>query len=801
MALDFEFPGRQDSDWDGARTRQTVLMTRSAEWVQSAFSCSFDLNGITLIAPNRDFPYEGLLVYADGEHWKFIDCIAVAVESQDGTPVALVQDSSKPAVRVNPWCITYRYRCVLPGGRCELPLSVTYRLHSVGSPDAVTGSVELDFPQAATQGKPHLVPMIVPMVDLRHMYGNTELDCYQFETRDERDRKTVSITAYNRNLSFHFDGGQIERFPSPETLRWHYRLGVGQRTETIAPETRVRTTTFVGEEKAITGFFGYRPPLDNTNCQVTFFIECRLADGPSVASLTELERLRRESIQRDDSQARQVQSLFPIAADPPIRHAIHGRIVGLTKFKTLLRNDQVPGGALVPHAGAWWFRTAWFRDAFEGILSSLKTLMAIPEERDIVREVIRFALSSQDDATGLIPNRIPEFRNEPTDYRSADASLLCFLAAEGFLRLNWEESLAAEVVEAAMKMVTRFAERGSTERDSIEPDGPPRIHPQTGLVLTAAHHSWIDTRNLCVEHAGRQLQGLPNRFSPDFVRALLDHLESPRDPTSVFLSPHFFLPEINAQWISVLKGLVWTTSAVDAGRAVHCVATSKWYPFRETATAFLKQARSNYIATFWNKRIGYLFNAVYEDRALADVIECEASVTAAALLGEEFFTPRHLQGIWTCVKHALTLARRGDAALANGHFTGAGKYRASRQGSWSPLGLLVKNESARTYYDDRQYHGGVMWLRSTHYLVQLLRMIGKQELARDILLNVLDHQMAEGAVFYNHELLSPPVGNNPEAREATAHNPVPVKNPIQFWSQWCDQMVEVFGNRESACEK
>ena len=43
---------------------------------------------------------------------------------------------------------------------------------------------------------------------------------------------------------------------------------------------------------------------------------------------------------------------------------------------------------------------------------------------------------------------------------------------------------------------------------------------------------------------------------------------------------------------------------------------------------------------------------------------------------------------------------------------------------WRPFGILVKNEAFRTFYDDGQYHGGVMWLRSTHYLVKLLRMIG-----------------------------------------------------------------------------
>jgi hypothetical protein len=56
--------------------------------------------------------------------------------------------------------------------------------------------------------------------------------------------------------------------------------------------------------------------------------------------------------------------------------------------------------------------------------------------------------------------------------------------------------------------------------------------------------------------------------------------------------------------------------------------------------------------------------------------------------------------------------------------------------------------------------------------------------------------MSEGAVFYNHELFSRPAGNNPCPDPHTHLNPVPVKNPIQFWSQWCDPVMEYFGKGE-----
>ena len=52
--------------------------------------------------------------------------------------------------------------------------------------------------------------------------------------------------------------------------------------------------------------------------------------------------------------------------------------------------------------------------------------------------------------------------------------------------------------------------------------------------------------------------------------------------------------------------------------------------------------------------------------------------------------------------------------------------------------------------------------------------------------------MSEGALFYNQELFSRPCGNNPAPDERTRRNPVPVKNPIQFWSQWCDPYIRFF---------
>ena len=82
-----------------------------------------------------------------------------------------------------------------------------------------------------------------------------------------------------------------------------------------------------------------------------------------------------------------------------------------------------------------------------------------------------------------------------------------------------------------------------------------------------------------------------------------------------------------------------------------------------------------------------------------------------------------------------------------------------------PFGVLVKNDHPREpYYGDGQYHATVLWPRSLPYLIRLLEMtrdLDDRLMIGDLLVNTLDHQMSEGAVFYTHELFSLPLGNNP----------------------------------------
>jgi hypothetical protein len=53
---------------------------------------------------------------------------------------------------------------------------------------------------------------------------------------------------------------------------------------------------------------------------------------------------------------------------------------------------------------------------------------------------------------------------------------------------------------------------------------------------------------------------------------------------------------------------------------------------------------------------------------------------------------------------------------------------------------------------------------------------------------MLDHQQNESAVMYNSELFSLAIGKNPAGIES--ENPLPVKNPIQLWSQWVQPYID-----------
>ncbi|HUV03350.1 MAG TPA: amylo-alpha-1,6-glucosidase [Desulfobacteria bacterium] len=379
-------------------------------------------------------------------------------------------------------------------------------------------------------------------------------------------------------------------------------------------------------------------------------------------------------------------------------------------------------GEFFYEAGDFWFRTPWFRDLFEGIINNIETLIRLGDAEKI-KKIILHSFDYQD-SSGRIPNRFPERKTEDLDYNNADATFLAFIAAGELLKRDWDADFAAWILERAAFTIARFKQN---DMDTL--NGAPVIHVN-GLVSVVPWHSWTDSKRT-VEIAGGKTE-VSVRIPDSWLGEVGDEAE--------LNTPRYLLPEINAQWIKMLSC---------------CVKLAKMTGTQhETFSALLEEARANFKRVFWDATENNLYYLV----TLAgkqDTTPGSPAVVAFSLLADEaVFTNDELVNFIRNVKRNLLVERNG-----------------------LPFGILVKQSPKRTYYGDEEYHEAMVWPRDTPYLIRLLRYCGEREkeTVDGILKSNLDHQMNECFVFYNSELFSPDNGAV-----------VPVKNPVQFWSQWVD---------------
>jgi glycogen debranching enzyme len=611
------------------------------------------------------------------------------------------------------------------------------------------------------------------------MYSDSAFGNYQF-TNEFEEHRLFHISNYNRHLTFYLPSGDLSAFESPQLLNWRYKLGVGSRREVYSHERGSTVTVFEGEEKIIGALFSLR--LTPSEGQRAFKISfaCGLSGETKRPSIFEIQSIAEATRKKNQQEIEEIEAFFPLPEVLKFRDAVWARIVGLTKFESYVPVARTGEYALCPTAGAWWFKTPWYRDVFEGLLNSFETLMRLPRSATSMKEIISLALRYQDEATGLVSTRVPEYNKFEIFLNSTDATLLCFIVANKYILWTGDLSFAREVLLHLEKTVSSFC-RGQGEKGFPDADGPPRLDQETGLLLSAPHHSWTDTRAMSVQHAGLTLEHLPSRASARFVKDLYGLIGDKEKIQQLLSSPEFFLPEINAQWITMLKGSVETLDFVIAQTPEGVVSNVALEKFAEQVRWLLSRAKDNYKSVFWNDKNGFLYNLIYADRETKDDIECEAAVTGAAMLGTDVFTLEDLRSVYDHVRKTLLISRQPV------------KYGER----FSPFGIITKNEDQKVFYNDSQYHSDVLWLKSSPYLIRLLSLLGEREMVEDILINTIDHQMTEAAIFYNQEVFSRPYGNNPSPDEKTQHNPVPVKNPIQYWSQWCDAFVEFYLGREN----
>jgi glycogen debranching enzyme len=262
--------------------------------------------------------------------------------------------------------------------------------------------------------------------------------------------------------------------------------------------------------------------------------------------------------------------------------------------------------------------------------------------------------------------------------------------------------------------------------DPSVPNGPPVLH-QNGLVSSAPHHSWTDGMR-SITAVGMTLS-LPIRVPEDWEYESLKRFGA--KAVSELAKPEYFLPEVNAQWIRAIK-------------LVSELSGEKRY------SDLLDLASSGFRSMFVNEH--FLNNLVTTDRRVDATIGSPAMV--AISIADFLFTEADICVFVNTIKEHLLVRRAGLA-----------------------FGVAVRESAKKIYYGDSEYHECVVWPRDTPYLLRLLRRNREGRLVREIIRSNLNHQMKEGFLFYNSELFSQDNGI------------VPVKNPVQFWSQWVDDLV------------
>lgn len=715
------FPPEVRPDWDHARTRRLALRAPEAEWCASSVSEPLP-DGFW--APRADFSYEGLLCLVNRENWKFLDRLAFQVR-EGGTILEVVPGE----VQATPEQVTYTYAVG------TATLAVTYTLVDA-PPQGIAGLVvDYAFEPGAPAG---LTLHLKPILDIRHMYQPSDPARHRVNPVDAQH-----LTIVNTN---HWLGLRTSRpfsfVPGREQRDLVYHLGRGER-QGEGGEARFKPETYRVFAPGELSFAA------EGLLRVT--LQAGLSEKVLLESLRALEAAAPELI------AGQVARLDGYAERLPrlSAEAVHRVYVMAEKFGMPV---DAAGGRL-PESGAWWFRTPWFRNVFEGYLHNWRTLRFLGKQ-DTIEAAMYLVLKFQEPGLGRLPNRLPEQAADqerwektgslPAEYYAAsDATTLLFTLLDEMWEHMTDEALLAALWAGFQVAFKSFKGSRLTQRH-----GTP-VLLENGLLLVVPGHSWTNGRRV-VWAEGMTVTDLPIRCPVNWQIQDVLHFRDTHYAWEQYQYPTYYLPEINAQWLRMLR--VGAKLAERFGDA----------DAREELAQIGELAKASYKAVFWNPHANNLYNLVTLDRRI-DGTPGSPAVEAAALLGETMFTRQELEYIWLVARNRLLVKRRpapGEAPVA--------------------FGLLVKDSPERIFYDNQQYHEAVCWPRETPYLIRLLHDLGQEATVQELLRTNLAHQTEEGVLFYNNEILSLAEGLNPAPDAATEGDPVPVKNPMQWWSQWCD---------------
>ncbi len=258
------------------------------------------------------------------------------------------------------------------------------------------------------------------------------------------------------------------------------------------------------------------------------------------------------------------------------------------------------------------------------------------------------------------------------------------------------------------------------------------IRMENYLLKAPAHFSWIDSK-----YAARTFgkdASVPTRIPPAWLDRLILSCKDYDELSSKLGSPAYYFVELNALWIRFLRDFY----------AI--------FPSREFE-ALESNASINFKSFFFTEGVFELVDDTFQKSETLSSV----SLYSASLLPELFSD-----------EEIANLVNKFEPCLV---------YRNRKL-----FGVLTRNLQNHVYWNDADYHGAVVWPRESVPLFRLLHRL-KDPRAQEILESNLDHQMEEGAIFFNQELFALPEGINPSP-SPTSYSPVPVKNPAQFWSQW-----------------
>ncbi|BBE41784.1 hypothetical protein [Conexivisphaera calida] len=288
----------------------------------------------------------------------------------------------------------------------------------------------------------------------------------------------------------------------------------------------------------------------------------------------------------------------------------------------------------------------------------------------------------------------------------------------------------------------RAASRAADVAASALRNGFSGCRLQDGLVVCPASSSWIDVTYYMDGTAW------PSRLPVAWAGSA--------DPSGLYA-----LVEVNALYLESYTRL-------------SAALRSAGLPVPDRVDGLVGELSDGYRSHFYSP--GHLPPLTYDpSTGRADQTRGSPAVEAMAVLRGIVYSGNDLSGAWPQVE-GLLMSRR-MVVLGDGV---------------APFGIVTRDVERRPYLGDAEYHGYVMWPRDTPYLIEVMDALSMD--VGGLLLNNLDHMLAEGALGYSSELFSAAIGGNPSPR-GQSDNPVPVKNPAQYWSQWCDPYLHHFGWR------